>query len=156
MAEDMRMRRPPSLSLRPAAPPSLRNRVSARRVKLYTWMALARSGPARRSMAFSVSKEYCSGTSITQPPSPERLRSASIRRRYSVFPLPARPRTNCSMNAPPVYTINKARKPEKLLSHYNIFLRVVTRKPRPKIEARPSGGFRNQTISEAPHKAPPP
>ena len=80
-AEAIRMRRPPSLSLRPTAPPSFRNTASASRVKLYTGMEFPRTGPARRSMAFSVSKVYCSGTIITVPPNPVRLRSASIRRR---------------------------------------------------------------------------
>ena len=97
MAEAIKMRRPPSESLRPTAPPSRRNTASASRVKLYTGMALPRTGPAKRSMAFSVSKVYCSGTSITVPPWPAKALSASRRRMYSVLPLPARPRTNCSM-----------------------------------------------------------
>ncbi len=75
MAQAIKMRRPPSLSRRPAAPPSRRNTVSASRVKLYTPVALARWGPARASMAFSVAKVYCSGTSI-KPLFPLRLCSA--------------------------------------------------------------------------------
>ena len=100
-AQAMRIRLPPSLSLLPAAPPSRRKTASASLVKLYTCMSPARWGPASRSMAFSVSKEYCSGTSSTPPSRPFTARSASIRRMVSVLPLPARPSTNRSTSLSP-------------------------------------------------------